>query len=162
MDSFFGIGIFELVMIAVIALIVMGPERLPGAMRELAKYMKQLRAISSEFQNQFSDELQMLDEINPKRIFDSTLDTKPSPATRTNATGKTPTPAIGGVAAKPLAGSSQAPVNTILPPPVAEAPVDSPATPPLQSPTPLAAPTANPAAEDSPQLGHNGGAEAQQ
>ena len=69
MDSFFGIGLFELMLIAIIALVVMGPERLPGAMRELAKYMRQLRQISGEFQSQFSEELQMLDELNPKRIM---------------------------------------------------------------------------------------------
>jgi Sec-independent protein translocase protein TatA len=31
MDSFFGIGIVELLVVAVIALIVLGPERLPSA-----------------------------------------------------------------------------------------------------------------------------------
>ena len=74
MDSFFGIGMFELIMIAVIALLVMGPERLPGAMREIAKYMRQLRNISDEFQSQFSEELKLLDEINPKRILNEALD----------------------------------------------------------------------------------------
>ncbi len=74
MDSFFGIGIFELVMIAIIALVVMGPERLPGAMREVAKYMKQLRSISHEFQSQFSEELKMLEEIDPRRILNEAID----------------------------------------------------------------------------------------
>jgi sec-independent protein translocase protein TatB len=78
MDSFFGIGLFELVLIAIIALVVLGPERLPGAMREVAKYMRQLRQISGEFQSQFSEELQLLDEINPKRIIDDAI--KPPPA----------------------------------------------------------------------------------
>ena len=36
MDSFFGIGVMELFVIAVIALVVLGPERLPGAMRSIA------------------------------------------------------------------------------------------------------------------------------
>jgi len=74
MDSFFGIGLFELVMIAIIALVVLGPERLPGAMREVAKYMKQLRSISNEFQSQFSDELKMLEEIDPRRILNEAID----------------------------------------------------------------------------------------
>jgi sec-independent protein translocase protein TatB len=84
MDSFFGIGLFELVMIAIIALVVMGPERLPGAMREVAKYMKQLRSISHEFQSQFSEELKMLEEIDPRRILNEAIDPN-SPASTTAA-----------------------------------------------------------------------------
>jgi len=84
MDSFFGIGLFELVMIAIIALVVLGPERLPGAMREVAKYMKQLRSISHEFQSQFSEELKMLEEIDPRRILNEAIDPN-SPASTTAA-----------------------------------------------------------------------------
>ena len=84
MDSFFGIGLFELFMIAIIALVVMGPERLPGAMREVAKYMKQLRSISHEFQSQFSEELKMLEEIDPRRILNEAIDPN-SPASTTAA-----------------------------------------------------------------------------
>ena len=79
MDSFFGIGMFELVMIAIIALVVLGPERLPSAMREVAKYMKQLRQISNDFQSQFSDELKVLDEINPRRLLNEALDPNARP-----------------------------------------------------------------------------------
>ncbi len=86
MDGFFGIGIFELVMIAIVALIVLGPDRLPGAMREVAKYMRQLRQISGEFQSQFSEELQMLDELNPKRIISDAIDPK-SPDQSKKSTG---------------------------------------------------------------------------
>ena len=57
MDSFFGIGIFELFLIAVIALVVLGPERLPGAMRTVAGYFRQIREVSSEFTSQFSEEI---------------------------------------------------------------------------------------------------------
>jgi sec-independent protein translocase protein TatB len=113
MDSFFGIGIFELVMIAVIALLVLGPERLPGAMREVAKYMRQLRNVSSEFQSQFSDELKMLDEMNPRRIINDVLDPNAAPSTTSkNSTGKSATPANPTakppVPAKPLAAKSSA------------------------------------------------------
>ena len=84
MDSFFGIGLFELVMIAIVALVVLGPERLPGAMREVAKYMKQLRSISHEFQSQFSEELKMLEEIDPRRILNEAIDPN-APASTTAA-----------------------------------------------------------------------------
>jgi sec-independent protein translocase protein TatB len=122
MDSFFGIGLFELVMIAVIALLVMGPERLPGAMREVAKYMRQLRSISNEFQSQFSDELKMLDEMNPRRIINDVMDPNASP-TATSTTAKTTaakTPAAAKTStttpAKPLAANSPAKSPATAPP----------------------------------------------
>jgi sec-independent protein translocase protein TatB len=111
MDSFFGIGMFELVMIAVIALLVLGPERLPGAMREVAKYMRQLRNVSNEFQSQFSDELKMLDEMNPRRIINDALDPNATPSTTPKgSTAKSATPA------KPAAnsaGNSPAPAKPL-------------------------------------------------
>lgn len=122
MDSFFGIGLFELVLIAVIALVVLGPERLPGAMREVAKYMRQLRQISGEFQSQFSEELQMLDEINPKRIIDDAI--KPAPGAKP-APRQPNRPATTAV---PGARPSAAPVTSVetrLPTPTPVAPAAS-------------------------------------
>ena len=74
MDSFFGIGLMELIVIAVITLLVMGPERMPGMMREGAKYIRMIRGLSKELTDQFRDELDLLDELNPKRIFDEATD----------------------------------------------------------------------------------------
>lgn len=126
MDSFFGIGMFELVMIAIIALVVLGPERLPSAMREMAKYMRQLRQVSNDFQAQFSDELKVLDEINPRKLINDAFDPNSRPATPP-ATGAAkpaaapPRPApVPPVAATP-AGTNPEPNNTILPPPAAPA-----------------------------------------
>jgi sec-independent protein translocase protein TatB len=107
MDSFFGIGLMELFLIAVIALIVLGPERLPGAMRSVANFMRQIREISSEFTSQFSEEIKMIEEMDPRRMINDVLDpskpassaTKPAakPATSNTATKSTSVPA------KPLA-----------------------------------------------------------
>ena len=80
MDSFFGIGIFELFLIAVIALVVLGPERLPGAMRTVAGYFRQIRQVSNEFTSQFSEEIKMLDEMNPRRIINDVLDPSKTPS----------------------------------------------------------------------------------
>jgi Tat protein translocase TatB subunit len=55
MDSFFGIGIAELFVIAVIALIVLGPERLPGTIREVMKFSRQIRNLTSELTSQFTN-----------------------------------------------------------------------------------------------------------
>jgi len=69
MNSFFGIGLPELILIAILALIVLGPERLPGALRQMAQYFRQFRALTQEVTSQFSEELKMLDEINPAKIM---------------------------------------------------------------------------------------------
>jgi sec-independent protein translocase protein TatB len=143
MDSFFGIGMFELVMIAIIALVVLGPERLPGAMREVAKYMRQLRQVSSDFQSQFSDELKVLDEINPRKLLNDAMDPNPRP-TQPSA------PPVGRTPVAPAAPPRPAPVtpvppspsvtdtensNTILPPPPAAPPTATAGDPGLNGST---------------------------
>ena len=69
MDSFFGIGIPELFLIAIIALVVLGPERLPGAIREVAKVLRTVRNLTTELTSQFSDEMKALDDINPRKLL---------------------------------------------------------------------------------------------
>jgi len=102
MDSFFGIGIFELFVIAVIALVVLGPERLPGAMRTVAGYFRQIRQVSNEFTSQFSEEIKMLEEMNPRRMINDVLD--PS---------KTPTPSSSPPKpATPKPATTQPPVSS--------------------------------------------------
>lgn len=74
MNGIFGIGIAELFFIAVIALVVLGPERLPSTLRELAKYFRMARNLSGELTSQFSEELKALDDINPQKIIQEVLD----------------------------------------------------------------------------------------
>lgn len=69
MDSFFGIGISELFFIAVIALIVLGPERLPGALREVAKFMRTIRSLTNELTSQFGDDFKALEDLNPQKLL---------------------------------------------------------------------------------------------
>lgn len=74
MDGFFGIGIGELIMIAIVALIVLGPERLPGAFREVAKFVRQVRNLSKEFTDQFGDEFKALEDLDPRRMLKDAID----------------------------------------------------------------------------------------
>lgn len=53
----FNIGGGELLVIALIALIVLGPERLPGAARQIGKTLGELRRLSSGFQAELRDAL---------------------------------------------------------------------------------------------------------
>ncbi|MCB0096144.1 MAG: twin-arginine translocase subunit TatB [Caldilineaceae bacterium] len=91
MNSIFGIGLPELFFIAIIALIVLGPERLPGAIREVAKFLKQVRALGNELTSQFSEELAFLDEMNPRRILEEATrpDAEEKPAAKSAPKPKT-------------------------------------------------------------------------
>ena len=53
----FGIGPAEIVLILIIAFIVLGPERLPGAARTLGRWIRTLRSLSSETLDQVRTEL---------------------------------------------------------------------------------------------------------
>lgn len=106
MDGFFGIGIQELVLIAIVALIVLGPERLPATFREIAKFIRQVRNMTNEFTTQFGDDFKALEDLDPRRILqrelasideeeqakEGTTKGKATPAKTTTTTPK-PTPA---------------------------------------------------------------------
>lgn len=67
MDSFFGIGAPELILILVIAGMVMGPERIVRTARWLGRTSTQLQNISRSFIRQLNAELDMDDESNELR-----------------------------------------------------------------------------------------------
>ncbi len=48
----FGLGTAELLLIAMVALIVVGPKELPGLLRAFGRWMGKLKALASEFQSQ--------------------------------------------------------------------------------------------------------------
>lgn len=55
--DFLGIGPLELIVILVIALIVVGPDKLPEIARSIGKTARQIRAISSTFTSEWQREL---------------------------------------------------------------------------------------------------------
>jgi len=59
----FNIGLGELFVIVLLALVVVGPERLPSIMREIGKYAYQLRTLVNELTDQFADELRPIQEM---------------------------------------------------------------------------------------------------
>jgi len=66
----FNIGGGEFLVIAVIALIVLGPQRLPEAARQVGKVLGDLRRLSSGFQNELKGALEESDratEAAPRR-----------------------------------------------------------------------------------------------
>ncbi len=64
MDSMFGVGGNELLIILVLAAIVLGPERLARLARELGKFVRNVKAYFSSLSGELKAELDILDEVN--------------------------------------------------------------------------------------------------
>jgi sec-independent protein translocase protein TatB len=62
----FGIGGSELLIILIVALLVLGPEKLPGLARTLGKAMGELRRTSADFQRALNLEAAM-DATRPRK-----------------------------------------------------------------------------------------------
>lgn len=61
-----GIGGLEYLVIAAVALIVVGPERLPGMLRQLGKWVAKMRGMANEFRASF-DEMARQSELDDLR-----------------------------------------------------------------------------------------------
>lgn len=91
----FNIGGGEFLVIALIALIVLGPQRLPDAARQVGKVMGDLRRMSSGFQNELRGAL-------------NEPDTAPTPTSRANPVAPSTT---GAVTAAVASVSEEPPVR---------------------------------------------------
>lgn len=56
----FGVGAFEFVLVLLIAMIVLGPDRIPVAMRTLGTWVRQLRKLAADFRQEFDEEITIL------------------------------------------------------------------------------------------------------
>jgi|GEM_PF-938978 len=74
MDSFFGIGPLELLFILIFALIFLGPERLPAAVRQVMNVIRQIRDLSSTLSQQLGDEFGDMRDLDPRYQFQQMLD----------------------------------------------------------------------------------------
>ena len=61
--NFFGIGIPELLLILVIALVVFGPERLPEIGRSIGKAVRDFRQMSAGFTSEWQEMSKELEEV---------------------------------------------------------------------------------------------------
>jgi len=77
----FDIGLPELLVLGVIALFVIGPERLPGAAAQAGRLLRELRVMASGARQQLSEHLELdadlaklnLDSLDPRKIVSSAL-----------------------------------------------------------------------------------------
>lgn len=93
----FGIGMPELLVILVVALIVLGPKRLPEIARSLGKGMAEFRRASTEFQRTLSASLEETPPVTPPRAA------APAPAAAT--------PAAAPAAQKPADAAPEKPTD---------------------------------------------------
>lgn len=54
----FGVGPGEFLIIIIVALLVLGPEKLPGAAKTFGRFMGQMRRMSTEFQRTLHSEME--------------------------------------------------------------------------------------------------------
>lgn len=77
--NFFGIGLPEMVLIMVVALLIFGPKKLPEIGRSLGKAIRSFQDASKEFENEFKREADRLEQQQTKPMT-ATLETPPPQA----------------------------------------------------------------------------------
>jgi len=75
----FDIGFWELVLIAVVALVVVGPERFPGMMKKAGYWIGQFRRMANAVKSEIQLEVDKADELqrkleDQKEILDRSVD----------------------------------------------------------------------------------------
>ena len=73
----FGIGLPEMIIIAILALIFIGPDNLPGVLRSIGKGLVELKRATSDVRSTVQEEMQKIeDEIEIKEVRESAQDFK--------------------------------------------------------------------------------------
>ena len=100
----FDIGWSELVVIAVVALIAIGPKELPGVLRMVGQWMGKARRMAAEFQGQFQEamrEAEMAELKKGMKDDDTALDNKPlDPVKSIDHNSASATPARSDIGSK--------------------------------------------------------------
>lgn len=83
----FGIGLPEMALILVIALLVFGPKKLPEIGRSFGKAIRGFQEASKDFENEFQKEVNQLEEsVKMKAELEETVESSPiSPKKETEA-----------------------------------------------------------------------------
>jgi sec-independent protein translocase protein TatB len=160
----FGIDSSELLLIAIVALVVIGPKELPGLLRTWGKWMAQMRGMASEFRGHVDEMVRQsdLDEVKKQLTASSGLDLQsldPTKEIRSHieqgmAEGEKAIAEGKSVFDNPLAEPESAPQIAVETPP--ETPLETPAeTAPAAPETPAvvtaeAAPVPVPVSPEEP------------
>jgi sec-independent protein translocase protein TatB len=144
------IGWSELLLVAVVAIVVIGPKDLPDALRALGRMLTKLRRMAGEFQGQFNAALREANLEDVKKEFDTIREQtsvlkggfNPVDIARNEIKG-----AITGPAPAVAAAATSGMIDTAL---TSSAPVESAPTPPAAIPEPAAIPAPAPSQEPIP------------
>ncbi len=109
----FNIGGGEVLVIALIALIVVGPEQLPGVLRKAGRYANQFRSVTTSLRQEF---MSGIDELDPTKWDGRGPGTNESPIVPRGLAGK-PADTTPGAGIKPVS----APMDGVDPEPGAGA-----------------------------------------
>lgn len=111
----FNIGIGEILFIAILALVFIGPERLPGVLRQMGEVVASIRKMASDFNSEFADELKPIRElqslaadIDPRRQIGKVLDVSADVAEEKKRTIAPPTQSLPSSTTNPMAQITQA------------------------------------------------------
>ena len=86
----FEVGFTELLLIFAIALVVLGPQKLPKLAQQLGRWVGRARAMARQFRDQLEEEAHNLET---KVSIDPDIDTSLDPKSRAQAATTTPAPA---------------------------------------------------------------------
>jgi sec-independent protein translocase protein TatB len=101
----FGLSFTEIVVILILALVLLGPERLPEMARGLGKVMREFRRATDDLKDTFQTEMYRMEETLPKEPAPPAADAPAPGAAPTAGTDAKP-------AAVPDAAAAQAPGST--------------------------------------------------
>ena len=86
----FNVGGGEVIVILLIALIVLGPDKLPGAARQVGKYLNEFRRISSGFQDEIRSAMDVVNQ--PTTDAPPAAESTPAESTATDSAPPDVTP----------------------------------------------------------------------
>ena len=85
--NIFGIGLPEMALITIVALLVFGPKKLPEIGRSVAKTLRSFQDASKEFENEFKKEAQKIEEsVSMSASLETAGDLKPSKPENSSST----------------------------------------------------------------------------
>ncbi|HEY9599754.1 MAG TPA: TatA/E family twin arginine-targeting protein translocase [Cyanophyceae cyanobacterium] len=90
--NIFGIGLPEMALIMVIALLVFGPKKLPEIGRSLGKAIRGFQDASREFENEFKREAEQIEQATKTATLPESQETATKEVTVSEANNHTVTP----------------------------------------------------------------------
>ena len=86
----FGLGTPELLVILVLALVILGPKKLPDVGRSLGKGVREFKSTISDFEDVKKSTIGQVDELKDSLRVDLTVDERDQPAKPKSAPSKEP------------------------------------------------------------------------